>query len=328
MKKILVTGGAGFLGSHLCEELLARGNEVLCVDNFFTGQKRNLSHLANNPRFECLRHDVTLPLQVEVQEIYNLACPAAPVPCRFDPVQTGMTCVHGAVNLLGLARRTQARLLHASSGEVYGNPTVHPQSESYWGHVNPVGPRCSNQECKRCAESLCLSFHRQHKVAVRVARIFNTFGPRMPARDGRAVSTFINQALDGKPLTVHGEGTQIRSFCYVDDLVAGLIALMEAPGECVGPMNLGSPEPIPVLELAEQVLKLTRSRSRIVFQPRPEEDPDQRHPDVALAKAALGWEPTVSLEVGLQRTIEFFAWTRKNPEWGQLPILLPMRRQA
>jgi UDP-glucuronate decarboxylase len=328
MKKILVTGGAGFLGSHLCEELLARGHEVLCVDNFFTGQKRNIAQLLGNPRFECLRHDITFPLHVEVDEIYNLACPASPVHYQFDPVQTTKTCVHGAINMLGLARRTRARILQASTSEVYGDPSVHPQTEDYWGNVNPNGIRSCYDEGKRSAESLFFSYHRQHQVVIRVARIFNTYGPRMLENDGRVVSNFITQALDGQPITVYGQGTQTRSFCFVDDLVAGLIALMEAPPEFTGPVNLGNPVEIPMLALAQEIIQMTGSTSPVIHEPLPQDDPKQRKPDITLARTTLGWDPRVTLEEGLRETIDYFIWLRKNPGWAPQPVAPPLRREA
>jgi len=303
--EILVTGGAGFLGSHLCEALVSQGNNVLCADNFFTGAKRNIVHLASAPNFEMVRHDITFPLYVEVDRIYNLACPASPVHYQRDPVQTIKTCVHGAINMLGLAKRTQARILQASTSEVYGDPSVHPQTEDYWGHVNPLGLRSCYDEGKRSAESLFFSYHRQHQVPIRVMRIFNTYGPRMHPNDGRVVSNFIMQALQGQDLTIFGDGSQSRSFCYVDDLIRGMIAMMEQD-QTTGPINFGNPSEITMLELAEQVLRLTGSRSRIVFQPLPADDPRQRQPDISLAKATVGWEPTVSLEDGLRETIAYF----------------------
>ena len=285
--EILVTGGAGFLGSHLCEALVEQGHNVLCADNFFTGAKRNVAHLASAPNFEMVRHDITFPLYVEVDRIYNLACPASPVHYQRDPVQTIKTCVHGAINMLGLAKRTQARILQASTSEVYGDPSVHPQTEDYWGHVNPLGLRSCYDEGKRSAESLFFSYHRQHQVPIRVMRIFNTYGPRMHPNDGRVVSNFIMQALQGQDLTIFGDGSQSRSFCYVDDLIRGMIAMMEQD-QTTGPINFGNPSEITMLELAEQVLRLTGSRSRIVFQPLPADDPRQRQPDISLAKATVG----------------------------------------
>lgn len=303
--KVLVTGGAGFLGSHLCETLVNQGHDVLCADNFFTGAKQNIAHLSDAPNFELIRHDVTFPLYVEVDRIYNLACPASPIHYQKDPVQTIKTCVHGAINMLGLAKRTRARILQASTSEVYGDPSVHPQTEDYWGHVNPLGLRSCYDEGKRCAESLFFNYHRQHKVAIRVMRIFNTYGPRMHPNDGRVVSNFIMQALQGQDLSIFGDGSQSRSFCYVDDLVRGMIAMMEQD-QTPGPVNFGNPNEITMLELAEHVLRLTGSRSRIVFQPLPSDDPRKRQPDIGLAKATVGWEPRVSLEDGLRETIAYF----------------------
>jgi len=305
-KRILVTGGAGFLGSHLCEKLLAQGHEVLCVDNFFTGTRENIVHLLANPHFELVRHDVTFPLYVEVDEIYNLACPASPVHYQFDPVQTTKTSVHGAINMLGLAKRTRARILQASTSEVYGDPEVHPQVEPYWGKVNPIGPRACYDEGKRCAETLFFDYHRQHGLRIKVARIFNTYGPRMHPNDGRVVSNFIMQALRGKPITLYGEGSQTRSFCYVDDLVDGLIRLMESPDDFTGPVNLGNPNEFTIRELAECVIALTGSASVLVTCPLPQDDPRQRQPDIALAKRALGWQPSIELAQGLPHTIAYF----------------------
>lgn len=305
-KRILVTGGAGFLGSHLCERLLEQGHDVLCVDNFFTGTKRNLFSMLNNPRFELLRHDVTFPLYVEVDEIYNLACPASPIHYQFDPVQTTKTSVHGAINMLGLAKRVKAKILQASTSEVYGDPKVHPQREDYWGHVNPIGARSCYDEGKRCAETLFFDYHRQHKVRIKVARIFNTYGPRMHPNDGRVISNFIVQALQNQPITVYGEGKQTRSFCYVDELIDGLIRLMSSGDDFVGPVNLGNPTEFTILEAAQKVIELTGSRSKIVFRPLPQDDPMQRKPDITLAKEKLGWEPKISLEEGLKKTIAYF----------------------
>ena len=305
-QRILVTGGAGFLGSHLCERLLAEGQEVLCVDNFFTGAKSNIAHLRNNPYFEVIRHDVTFPLYVEIDAIYNLACPASPVHYQFDPVQTTKTSVHGAINMLGLAKRVRARILQASTSEVYGDPQVHPQVESYWGHVNPIGLRACYDEGKRCAETLFFDYHRQHGVPIKVARIFNTYGPRMHPRDGRVVSNFIVQALTRKPITLFGDGSQTRSFCYVDDLIGGLMALMRTPESFTGPVNLGNPGEFTMRELAELILRLTGSSSKLVFKPLPPDDPRQRKPDIRLAQRELGWKPCVSLEDGLKRTIAYF----------------------
>jgi UDP-glucuronate decarboxylase len=305
-KRILVTGGAGFMGSHLCERLLALGHEVLCVDNFFTGRRANVSHLLGQPRFELVRHDVTFPLYVEVDEIYNLACPASPIHYQFDPVQTTKTSVLGAINMLGLAKRTKARILQASTSEVYGDPKVHPQTEDYWGHVNPLGPRACYDEGKRCAETLFLDYHRQHGVQIKVARIFNTYGPRMHPNDGRVVSNLIVQALTGQDLTVYGEGRQTRAFCYVDDLVEGLIRLMDSPAAVTGPINLGNPGEFTILELAQKILNLTGARGTVVFKPLPQDDPLQRRPDIAQARRVLDWEPRVPLDAGLVRTIAAF----------------------
>jgi UDP-glucuronate decarboxylase len=307
VKRILVTGGAGFIGSFLCERLLALGHEVLCIDNFFTGRRLNVAHLLAEPRFELLRHDVTFPLYVEVDEIYNLACPASPVHYQHDPVQTTKTSVHGAINMLGLAKRLGAKILQASTSEVYGDPKVHPQSEEYWGHVNTIGPRACYDEGKRCAETLFFDYYRQHGLQIKVARIFNTYGPRMHPNDGRVVSNFIVQALTGQDLTVYGNGSQTRSFCYVDDLVDGLIRLMNSPDEVTGPINLGNPSEFSILELAEQVIALAGSSSRIVFKPLPENDPLQRQPDIIRARKILGWQPAIPLEEGLQRTNAYFA---------------------
>ena len=306
MKRILVTGGAGFLGSHLCERLVNAGHDVLCVDNFFTGSKANIRHLLPHPNFELMRHDVTFPLYVEVDEIYNLACPASPVHYQHDPVQTTKTSVHGAINMLGLAKRVKARILQASTSEVYGDPEVHPQPESYWGKVNPIGIRSCYDEGKRCAETLFFDYWRQHKLAIKVMRIFNTYGPNMHPHDGRVVSNFIVQALEGRPITIYGTGAQTRSFCYVDDLIEGMVRLMESPPEFTGPVNIGNPNEFTMLELAQQVIKLTGSRSELVFEPLPSDDPRQRQPDIALARQALGWEPAVQLEAGLKKTIEYF----------------------
>jgi UDP-glucuronate decarboxylase len=303
--RILITGGAGFLGSHLCEALVKQGHEVVCADNYFTGTRRNLASFAGAGNFEVLRHDVTFPLYVEVDRIYNLACPASPIHYQKDPAQTIKTCVHGAINMLGLAKRTGARILQASTSEVYGDPAVHPQTEDYWGHVNPIGLRSCYDEGKRCAESLFFSYHRQHQVPIRVMRIFNTYGPRMHPNDGRVVSNFILQALQNQDITVYGNGSQTRSFCYVDDLIRGMIAMMEQD-QMPGPVNFGNPGEISMLELAERVIGLTASRSRIVFAPLPEDDPRQREPDISLAKATLGWQPRVSLEDGLRETIAYF----------------------
>ena len=304
--KVLVTGGAGFLGSHLCEKLLARGHDVLCVDNFFTGSKRNIEHIAGNPNFELMRHDVTFPLYVEVDQIYNLACPASPVHYQFDPVQTTKTSVHGAINMLGLAKRVKARILQASTSEVYGDPEVHPQVESYWGRVNPIGPRSCYDEGKRCAETLFFDYFRQHRLEIKVARIFNTYGPRMHSNDGRVVSNFIVQALKGEDITLYGEGLQTRSFCYVDDLIDALIRLMETQPEFTGPVNLGNPVEVSMRELAEKILALTGSKSKLTFRPLPQDDPRQRQPDITLAREKLDWSPGVALDDGLKATIHYF----------------------
>ena len=305
-KRILVTGGAGFLGSHLCERLVAEGNDVLCVDNYFTGRKENVASLLGNPHFEVMRHDVSFPLYVEVDEIYNLACPASPIHYQFDPVQTTKTSVHGAINMLGLAKRVRAKIFQASTSEVYGDPTVHPQTEDYRGNVNPIGPRACYDEGKRCAETLFFDYHRQHKLRIRVARIFNTYGPRMHPNDGRVVSNFIVQALKGEAITLYGDGSQTRAFCYVDDLIEGLIRLMAAPDDVTGPINLGNPVETTVAELAHKIIDLTGSRSRIEHRPLPVDDPMQRCPDISRAKSLLGWEPKVPLETGLKKTIEYF----------------------
>lgn len=305
-RRILVTGGAGFLGSHLCDRLLEQGHEVLCVDNLFTGTKRNIEHLHNHPRFEYLRHDVTFPLFVEVDQIYNLACPASPIHYQHDPVQTTKTSVHGAINMLGLAKRVKARIFQASTSEVYGDPVVHPQTEDYWGNVNPIGLRSCYDEGKRCAETLFFDYYRQHGLDIRVARIFNTYGPRMHQNDGRVVSNFIVQGLLGEPITIFGDGSQTRSFCYVDDLIDGMIAFMDCPEDMPGPINLGNPNEFTILSLAEQVIKLTGSTSRISFKSLPQDDPKQRRPDISLAKKALGWTPKIPLADGLERTIDYF----------------------
>ncbi len=304
-KRVLVTGGAGFLGSHLCERLLAEGHEVVCVDNFFTGQKKNIAHLIGNPYFEVLRHDITFPLYVEVDEIFNLACPASPLQYQVDPVQTTKTSVVGAINMLGLAKRTGARILQASTSEVYGAPKVHPQREDYWGNVNPLGPRACYDEGKRCAESLFFDYHRQHHVDIRVARIFNTYGPRMHPDDGRVVSNFIVQALADEPITIFGDGSQTRAFCYVDDMIDGLIRLMAHP-DTTGPINIGNPQEITILDLAERVIRLTGSKSPLVFKDLPVDDPVQRCPDISRAKAELGWTPTTPLDDGLTKVIAYF----------------------
>lgn len=306
-KRILVTGGSGFLGSHLCDRLLKDGHDVLCVDNYFTGRKDNIRHLLEHPRFEVLRHDVTFPLYVEVDEIYNLACPASPIHYQHDPVQTTKTSVHGAINMLGLAKRIKAKILQASTSEVYGDPAVHPQTEDYWGNVNPIGPRACYDEGKRCAETLFFDYHRQHRLRIKVARIFNTYGPRMAVNDGRVVSNFIVQALKHEDITVYGEGAQSRSFCYVDDMIDGFVRLMEGTAdEFTGPVNLGNPGEFTILELARAVIKATGSRSKIVHRPLPQDDPLQRRPDITLARRELGWEPRVPLAEGLAPTIAYF----------------------
>ena len=305
-KRILVTGGAGFLGSHLCERLLATGAEVICVDNYFTGSRRNVAHLLDNHDFEILRHDVTFPLYVEVDEIYNLACPASPVHYQHDPVQTTKTSVHGAINALGLAKRLGAKIFQASTSEVYGDPAIHPQVEEYWGNVNPIGIRSCYDEGKRCAETLFFDYHRQHQLRIKVVRIFNTYGPRMHPNDGRVVSNFVVQALKGQDITIFGEGKQTRSFCYVDDLVGGFINMMESPDDVTGPINLGNPGEFSIRELAELVIELTGSGSNIINMPLPQDDPKQRCPDISKAKALLDWEPTIALRDGLVRTISYF----------------------
>ena len=305
-KKVLVTGGAGFLGSHLCEKLIAQGHDVLCVDNFFTGTKANVAHLMSHSNFELMRHDVTFPLYVEVDEIYNLACPASPIHYQWDPVQTTKTSVHGAINMLGLAKRVKAKILQASTSEVYGDPEVHPQPESYWGKVNPVGIRSCYDEGKRCAETLFFDYRRQHQLEIKVVRIFNTYGPRMHPNDGRVVSNFIVQALKGEDITIYGDGSQTRSFCYVDDLLEAMVRAMNTGSEFTGPINIGNPTEFTMLELAELVLKFTKSKSKIVNQPLPQDDPRQRKPDIRLAKEVLEWGPKVSLEDGLRETISYF----------------------
>jgi len=304
--RILVTGGAGFLGSHLCEKLLDLGNEVICLDNYFTGQKQNVLHLLDNPKFELIRHDVTFPLYVEVDQIYNLACPASPVHYQHDPVQTIKTSVHGAINMLGLAKRVNARILQASTSEVYGDPEVHPQTEDYWGRVNPVGIRSCYDEGKRCAETLFFDYHRQHGLEIKVMRIFNTYGPRMHPNDGRVVSNFIVQALKSEPITVYGQGNQTRSFCYVDDLIDGMVRLMNTDASFTGPVNIGNPVEFTILELAKLVIKLTNSKSELVFEPLPSDDPTQRRPDISIASKELEWKPNTELEAGLSHTIDFF----------------------
>lgn len=306
-KKILVTGGAGFLGSHLCEKLLQRGDEVLCVDNLFTGTKINILHLLSNPRFEFMRHDVTFPLYVEVDEIYNLACPASPVHYQFDPVQTTKTSVVGAINMLGLAKRTKAKILQASTSEVYGDPEIHPQNESYKGNVNPIGIRACYDEGKRCAETLFFDYKRQHNLKIKVMRIFNTYGPRMHPNDGRVVSNFILQALKNEDITIYGDGSQTRSFCFVDDLISGMIKLMDSKDDISGPINIGNPNEFSMIELANTILELTQSSSKIIFLPLPQDDPKQRQPDISLAKRELDWQPRVELREGLEKTIEYFS---------------------
>ncbi|QDO99104.1 SDR family oxidoreductase [Ferrovibrio terrae] len=304
--RVLITGGAGFLGSHLCERLIGEGMDVLCVDNYFTGRRANVEALLEHPRFEIMRHDVTFPLYVEVDQIYNLACPASPVHYQHDPVQTTKTSVHGAINMLGLAKRVRATIFQASTSEVYGDPQIHPQTEEYWGHVNPIGLRSCYDEGKRCAETLFFDYHRQHKLKIKVGRIFNTYGPRMHPNDGRVVSNFIVQALKGRDITIYGKGTQTRSFCYVSDLIDGFVRLMATGPEVTGPINLGNPVEFTMLELAELVLKLTGSSSKLIFEPLPSDDPKQRQPDITKAKQALGWEPKVKLEDGLKETIAYF----------------------
>ena len=305
-KRILVTGGAGFLGSHLCDRLVDAGHDVLCVDNLFTGTKQNISHLLDRPNFELMRHDVTFPLYVEVDEIYNLACPASPIHYQFDPVQTTKTSVHGAINVLGLAKRVKAKVFQASTSEVYGDPAVHPQPEAYWGNVNPIGHRSCYDEGKRCAETLFFDYYRQHGLRIKVARIFNTYGPRMHPNDGRVVSNFIVQALKNEPITVYGDGQQTRSFCFVDDLIEGFIRLMASPDEFTGPVNLGNPGEFTIRQLAETVIKSTKSNSEIVFEPLPQDDPLQRKPDILLAKKHLDWTPHIDLEAGLKQTVSYF----------------------
>jgi UDP-glucuronate decarboxylase len=305
-KRILVTGGAGFLGSHLCERLLKEGHEILCIDNFYTGRRSNIAQLLSNPLFEVMRHDICFPIYVEVDEIYNLACPASPIHYQFDPVQTTKTSVHGSINLLGLAKRLRVKILQASTSEVYGDPSVHPQPESYWGNVNPIGPRSCYDEGKRCAETLFFDYYRQHNLRIKVARIFNTYGPRMHPNDGRVVSNFIMQALRGEDITIYGEGNQTRSFCYVDDLIDGLIKFMNSPDDFTGPVNLGNPGEFSILELAHKVIELTDSKSKIVFNPLPEDDPTQRQPDIGLARNSLSWTPNIPLDKGLKKTIEYF----------------------
>jgi len=305
-KKILVTGGAGFLGSHLCERLLAEGNEVICIDNYFTGQKKNVVHLLNNPYFELIRHDVTMPFFIEVDQIYNLACPASPIHYQYNPIKTVKTSVMGAINMLGLAKRIRARILQASTSEVYGDPQVHPQEESYWGHVNPIGIRACYDEGKRCAETLFVNYHRQNKVSIKIMRIFNTYGPRMHPNDGRVVSNFIVQALKGNDITIYGDGSQTRSFCFVDDLIEGMIRLMNSPEGFTGPVNIGNPREFTIKELAEKIIELTKSSSRLIYEPLPQDDPLQRQPNISLARKELNWQPVVHLDEGLKKTIEYF----------------------
>jgi UDP-glucuronate decarboxylase len=305
-KLILVTGGAGFLGSHLCDRLLADGHDVICVDNFFTGRKENIEHLIGHPRFELMRHDVTFPLHVEVDQVYNLACPASPVHYGYDPIQTTKTSVLGAINMLGLAKRLKCRIFQASTSEVYGDPSVHPQTEDYWGNVNPTGPRACYDEGKRCAETLFFDYHRRHNIEIKVARIFNTYGPRMDPKDGRVVSNFVVHALKGLPITIYGDGSQTRSFCYVDDLIEAFVLFMDSPADVAGPMNLGNPGEFTIKELAQLVLELTGSKSKLAYLPLPEDDPRQRQPDIALATERLGWQPTVPLREGLLDTIAYF----------------------
>lgn len=305
-KRILVTGGAGFLGSHLCERLLLDGNDVTCVDNYFTGDKANIAHLMGNPYFEVIRHDITMPFYIEADEIYNLACPASPIHYQYNPIKTIKTSVMGAINMLGLAKRIQAKILQASTSEVYGDPEVHPQVESYWGHVNPIGSRACYDEGKRCAESLFMNYHIQNKVRIKIMRIFNTYGPRMHPHDGRVVSNFIVQALKNENITIYGDGSQTRSFCYVDDLLEGMVRLMNTGDEFIGPVNVGNPGEFTILELAEKVIKLTGSHAKLIFMPLPADDPMQRQPDISLAKNKLGWEPKIELEEGLQYTIDYF----------------------
>lgn len=306
-RRVLVTGGAGFIGSHLCERLVERGDDVICVDNFFTGTKENIAHLLGRPNFELLRHDVTFPLYVEVDEIYNLACPASPIHYQHDPVQTTKTSVHGAINMLGLAKRVKAKILQASTSEVYGDPEIHPQREDYWGHVNPMGVRACYDEGKRCAETLFFDYWRQHKLRIKVVRIFNTYGPRMHPNDGRVVSNFIVQALEGRDITLFGDGMQTRSFCYVDDLLDGMMQMMDSPDTFVGPVNLGNPGEITMIDLAERILRITRSKSKLVHKPLPADDPKRRCPDITLAQSELGWLPKVDVEIGLARTVDYFS---------------------
>ena len=317
-RRVLVTGGAGFLGSHLCERLIEAGHDVLCADNFYTGSKDNIAALIGQPFFELIRHDVTFPLYVEVDDIFNLACPASPVHYQHNPVQTVKTSVHGAINMLGLAKRVGARILQASTSEVYGDPEVHPQREDYWGHTNPIGLRSCYDEGKRCAETLFFDYHRQHRVNIKVARIFNTYGPRMHPNDGRVVSNFIMQALRNEPITLYGDGQQTRSFCFVDDLIDGLLALMETPGEFIGPVNLGNPGEFTIRELAEMVIEMTGSRSTLTYLPLPSDDPRQRCPDISLAREAMGWAPSIPLREGLAQTIKYFDTTLGKGGWARI----------
>ena len=329
LQRVLVTGGAGFLGSHLCQELLAAGHEVLCIDNFYTGTKRNIRHLMSNPYFELMRHDITFPLFVEVDKVYNLACPASPVHYQNDPVQTTKVNVHGSINLLGLAKRVGARILQASTSEVYGDPTVHPQPESYTGSVSPIGPRACYDEGKRCAETLFFDYHRQHGVEIKVARIFNTYGPRMHPNDGRVVSNFIVQALKNEPITLYGDGSQTRSFCYVDDLIDGLIKLMESSSDFTGPVNLGNASEFTVLELAQKIIEITGSRSKFIFNPLPVNDPQRRQPDLSLAHSKLGYGPRVGLDEGLRKTIAYFdVLLREEPHRSNVISVTPGRQVA
>ncbi len=317
-KRVLVTGGAGFLGSFLCERLLNDGCDVICVDNFYTGTKRNIVHLLGNPYFELVRHDVTFPLYLEVDEIYNLACPASPVHYQNDPVQTTKVNVHGCINMLGLAKRLKAKILQASTSEVYGDPTIHPQNEKYWGNVNPIGLRSCYDEGKRCAETLFFDYHRQHALKIKVVRIFNTYGPRMHPNDGRVISNFVIQALAGRDITVYGDGTQTRSFCYVDDMTDGLVKMMSSPDDYTGPVNIGNPNEYSILELARKILEKTGSRSKIAYKPLPQDDPLKRRPDITLAKKRLGWEPATDLTEGLKRTIEYFQSVENNTIQGEI----------
>ncbi len=325
LKRVLVTGGAGFLGSHLCDRLIQAGHDVLCVDNYFTGRKMNIAHLLDNGRFELLRHDVTFPLYVEVDEIYNLACPASPVHYQFDPVQTTKTSVHGAINMLGLAKRLKAKIFQASTSEVYGDPTQHPQRETYWGRVNCIGPRSCYDEGKRCAETLFFDYHRQHKLKIKVARIFNTYGPRMHPNDGRVVSNFVIQALKNEPITIYGTGEQTRSFCYVDDMIEAILRLMDSPDDFTGPVNLGNPAETTIRQLARMIIDLTGSRSTLRFEPLPCDDPARRCPDITLAQTKLNWQPTVTLEQGLAKTIEYFDDLLKRDRTAA-PIPIRQRR--